>query len=39
MVFKGYPNLDDHVIWIDAFTYTPLDENNIPTGEHHSSSI
>lgn len=29
---QGYPNLEDHVLWIDAFTYTPLDENNIPTG-------
>lgn len=33
-IFQGYPNLEDHVLWIDAFTYTPLDENNIPTGEN-----
>lgn len=29
---QGYPNIDDHVLWIDAYTYTPLDQNIIPTG-------
>lgn len=33
-ILQGYPNLEDHVLWIDAFTYTPLDENSIPTGEN-----
>lgn len=35
---SGQPGttIDDHVLWIDAYRYTPIDQYSIPLGKHRS---